>query len=260
MSVVTNGRLEYEMDSINVTYPDIGQVTYTGSYPLIVSNQWSPPTGPPEKGDVIVLEGKRYRILKLNNNIAELYGLYTVPAQQFGSSGAAKYFDSPIDKYLNETFYSELSDTIQNAIIEKQIAEDSFDQTSSTNAQYIYKNSDQVLYFKKLSDVYTYGTPQQGTRKCYLISLSAILNYCNATPGMTEDTTTFTKEIMDQLSPANTETIIFNTEANSADYHAAVAWQYNTGTNEFSIYYTPNLIAACPAFQIDLSKVKWRKV
>lgn len=42
MAIVTNGRLEYEMSAIDVTYPDIGKVTYRGSYPLIVSNQWRP--------------------------------------------------------------------------------------------------------------------------------------------------------------------------------------------------------------------------
>ena len=43
MAIVTNGRLEYEMSAIDVTYPDVGKVTYRGSYPLIVPNQWAPP-------------------------------------------------------------------------------------------------------------------------------------------------------------------------------------------------------------------------
>ena len=43
MAIVTNGRLEYEMSAIDVTYPDIGKVTYRGSTPCIVSNQWTPP-------------------------------------------------------------------------------------------------------------------------------------------------------------------------------------------------------------------------
>ena len=46
MAIVTNGRLEYEMSTIDVTYPDVGKVTYRGSYPLIVSNQWTPPAPP----------------------------------------------------------------------------------------------------------------------------------------------------------------------------------------------------------------------
>lgn len=43
MAIVTNGRLEYEMSTIDVTYPDIGKVTYTGSTPCIVPNNWAPP-------------------------------------------------------------------------------------------------------------------------------------------------------------------------------------------------------------------------
>lgn len=42
MAIVTNGRLEYEMSTIDVTYPDIGKVTYTGSTPCIVPNNWTP--------------------------------------------------------------------------------------------------------------------------------------------------------------------------------------------------------------------------
>lgn len=41
--IITNGRLEYLEATIDVTYPDIGEVTYRGSRPIIVSNQWTPP-------------------------------------------------------------------------------------------------------------------------------------------------------------------------------------------------------------------------
>ena len=56
MAIVTNGRLEYEMSTIDVTYPDIGKVTYRGSYPLIVSNQWTPPSK--EYTDCITFTGE----------------------------------------------------------------------------------------------------------------------------------------------------------------------------------------------------------
>ena len=55
MAIVTNGRLEYEMSAIDVTYPDIGKVTYRGSYPLIVSNQWRPA---PKQSDCLTFTGK----------------------------------------------------------------------------------------------------------------------------------------------------------------------------------------------------------
>ncbi len=41
--IITNGRLEYLEATIDVTYPDIGKVTYRGSQPIMVSNQWTPP-------------------------------------------------------------------------------------------------------------------------------------------------------------------------------------------------------------------------
>ena len=55
MAIVKNGRLEYEMSMIDVTYPDIGKVTYRGSYPLIVSNQWTPT---PKQSDCLTFTGK----------------------------------------------------------------------------------------------------------------------------------------------------------------------------------------------------------
>ena len=58
MAIVTNGRLEYEMSAIDVTYPDIGKVTYRGSYPLIVSNQWRPEKPPEEYTDCITFTGE----------------------------------------------------------------------------------------------------------------------------------------------------------------------------------------------------------
>ena len=210
----------------------------------------------PVKGDAIMLDGKRYRVLEVNDNVAELYGLYTITAQ----NPSIIYFGSETDTYLNETFYSELPESIQNAIIEKQIAEDSFHILSSEDeCDYYYKNNFGVQYIKKLKDAY--NPEQQGLRKCYLISLSTILKYCNATTDMTAQNTSFTEEIMDQLTPlGDSETIIFNTEADSADYHNAVVLQYSKTTEEFSVYYEGNgSMLACPAFQIDLSKVDWTK-
>lgn len=218
------------------------------------------PQEPPVKGDVIMLDGKRYRVLKVNDNIVELYGLYAIPPQQFGTRGDASYFNSPIDIYLNETFYSGLPESIQNAIIEKQIAEDSFTQVTlqSGEAAYCYKNNSENQYFKKLKDVY--APEQQGLRKCYLISLSTILEYCEATTDMTADTTSFTEKIMDQLTPFVVEYFVFNTEANSAETHAPVCLCYEKDTKTFHSYNTDQgVVAACPAFQIDLSNVDWTK-
>lgn len=210
----------------------------------------------PVKGDTIMLDEKRYRVLEVNDNVAELYGLYTITAQ----NPSIIYFGSETDTYLNETFYSELPKLIQDAIIEKYIAEDSFRvYFSEKECDYYYKNNSEVQYIKKLKDAYT--PEQQGLRKCYLISLSTILKYCNATTDMTAQNTSFTEEIMDQLTPLDdSETIVFNTEADSADYHAAVVLQYSKTTKEFSVYYEGDgSMPACPAFQIDLSKVDWTK-
>ena len=210
----------------------------------------------PVKGDTIILDGKRYRVLEVNDNVAELYGLYTITAQ----NPSIIYFGSETDTYLNETFYSELPKLIQDAIIEKYIAEDSFRVYFSENeCDYYYKNNSEVQYIKKLKDAY--NPEQQGLRKCYLISLSTILKYCNATTDMTAQNTSFTEEIMDQLTPLDdSETIVFNTEADSADYHAAVVLQYSKITKEFSVYYEGDgSMPACPAFQLDLSKVSWTK-
>lgn len=215
------------------------------------------PQEPPVKGDVIMLDGKQYRVLEINNNIAELYGLYTITSQEPNMN----YFGSKTDTYLNETFYSELPKSIQDAIVEKYIIEDSFRVYFSENeCDYYYKNNSGVQYLKQ-QDSYVNSSEQRGFRKCYLISLSTILKYCNATKDMTAQDTSFTEEVMDQLTPLDdSEAIVFITEADSADYHAEVVLQYSTTTKDFSAYYTDSgSVPACPAFQIDLSKVDWTK-
>ena len=64
MAIVTNGRLEYEMSEIDVTYPDVGKVTYRGSYPLIVPNTWTPPVK--EYTDCLTFVGKDGQDFTLN--------------------------------------------------------------------------------------------------------------------------------------------------------------------------------------------------
>lgn len=222
--------------------------------------EWAPAFLPmPVKGDLIMLDGKQYRVLKTNDTVAELYGLYTIPEQQFATGGTAAYFGSPIDTYLNETFYSELSASIQNAIVENQIAEDSFGIDNGTEKySYFYKNSSKIQKLNKLEDVYAFGEKkEEGVRKCYMISLSTILDYCNATLNMDENTTSFTEEIMDQLTPPSAETLFFNTETNSYSAHAPVCLAYIKSTKEFESTLIDTVGVACPAFQIDLSKVEW---
>lgn len=251
---ITAGDIKLKELSVKENGEYLPEDEYVGFNKVVVDVK---PKEMPVKGGLITLDGKQYRVLEINNNIAELYGLYTITSQDSNMN----YFGSKTDTYLNETFYSELPKSIQDAIVEKYIIEDSFRVYFSENeCDYYYKNDSGVQYLKQ-QDSYAGSSEQQGFRKCYLISLSTILKYCNATKDMTAQNTSFTEEVMDQLTPLDdSETIVFITEADSADYHADVVLQYSTTTKDFSVYYAGSgPVPACPAFQIDLSKVNWTK-
>lgn len=274
MAIVTNGRLEYEMSAIDVTYPDIGKVTYKGSYPLIVPNQWAPPSKMPVKGDLIMLDGKQYRVLKVNKNIAEVLCMYAANANIAFNSVSTNYNyyeNSDIDTYCNNTFYSGLSSTMKNAIVDKTFIQDSwiFRGGSSSLASYNakYRNiddgtiTDAVLSLMK--DKYHGG--KSLTRHCYCLSCQDVIDYLEVTTDMTSDNTTLTYEnIWKMFWNVTTYTAHENIWLRSA-FDADISSAYTVaGSQGYLIEGTVTskyvVHSAHPAFQIDLSKVDWVKV
>lgn len=262
MAIVTNSRLVYEMDSINVTYPDIGQVSYTGSYPLIVSNQWCPL----KKGDLIMLEGKQYRVLNINGSVAEVLAMYNaINSIPFGDIDSINtYANSDLDTYLSGTFYNSLPISIRNAIVKKVLQQDSWYYGSNSKAIAKYNGTYQTTNEYILSLISpTYG--KIINRTCYALSCQDVIDYLEVTPSMSSADTTLTSENIWKMfwnqttSPGDTYTSSWLCSARpSDDYDRVFAVDGVNGRLGVDIVGGSNAVR--PAFQIDLLKVEWSKV
>lgn len=256
--IITNGRLEYLEATIDVTYSDIGEVTYRGSRPIIVSNQWRP-TIMPAKGDLIMLDGKQYRVLKMNDTVAEVLAMYDASiAIAFGNSNI--YAGESLDTYCNNTFYSGLSSAMKSAIIDKTFTQDSWSRPSSVPASSYYTGtySSETYYL-------TLGNTAFGpsiTRHCYALSVQDVLYYLEATTSMTTANTTLTSVNLWKMfwnQTASSESTSLWLRSANADNSTRIFYIIDNNAHLFTDAFIEKH-AVRPAFQIDLSKVDWEKV
>ena len=262
--IITNGRLEYLEATIDVTYPDIGEVTYRGSRPIIVSNQWIPPVKMPVKGDLIMLDGKQYRVLKMNDTVAEVLYMYEV-GSWFSTSDSNVYKDSELDVYLSKTFYNSLSSDIQAAIVDKTFTQDSWDYsltigTTTGSLKYIGDIPTTYNGYYEISLVSTtFGVPI--TRKCYALSVQDVIDYLDVTTEMTAaNTTLISKNLWEMFWNQTTRTSqrvwLRSAKVKFSDRAFWVLGDSGCVTHNR----TQDTFGTRPAFQIDLSKVDWTKV
>lgn len=262
MAIVTNGRLEYEMSAIDVTYPDIGKVTYRGSYPLIVSNQWIPQAKMPVKGDLITIEDKQYRVLKINNSVAEVLAMYNAATSQDFDASKYKnvYVNSPLDVYLSQTFYNSLSTTMQNAIVAKTFQQDSWLKGGDSSAIAEYNGTYQTTNNYTLSLISTtFGASI--SRKCYVLSCQDVIDYLEVTTSMGSADTTLTSENVCRMfwnQTSSPESIYPWLRSASSENDSTAFYVYG-----YAGYLVSNRVetdhSVRPAFQIDLSKIAWTK-
>lgn len=171
------------------------------------------------------------------------------------------YENSALDTYCNSTFYNSLSTAIQNAIIEKTFAQDSWyinDKSSSGGSgnpiyQGIYPPSNYYRLGLKSAAV-----GNSITRKCYAPSIQDIIDYLNVTPAMTTTDTTLTstniyKMLWNQTAP--NKIYIWLRSADTADSSWACA--FNTYKGNFSSGDVAASSPTHPVFQIDLLKIDY---
>lgn len=254
--IITNGRLEYLEATIDVTYPDIGKVTYRGSRPLIVSNQWTPPVKMPAKGDLIMLDGKQYRVLKMTDTVAEVLAMYDANSSiEFGASDT--YKDSTIDTYCNSTFYNGLPMAMKSAIVDKTFTQDNWYTVSSgpETPYYTMTHGTRVQYLRYIG---YHGVSI--TRHCYCLSVQDVLDYLEATPSMDASNTTITHDNVLKMvwtqKPDDTKYIWLCSTNNSFNYAFFIS------SISMPMDYTDPSYKQIvrPAFQIDLSKIEWAPV
>lgn len=221
------------------------------------------------KGDLITIENKQYRVLNVNDTIAEVLAMYDAStSQQFnatsktvvftGGATGQKYQGSDLDTYLNETFFATLSATMQAAIVPKAINQDMwyFDSTKPRSGTYyhITYGSDNLYYFDNKKGT-AYGTAEVGSRNVYALGVRDILDYLSVTANGD-----FTDTDIWQMFWNRSTSISENIWLRSAYHNYSTAALYADGAygNLFSSNYN-NINRARPAFQIDLSKIAYTK-
>lgn len=215
----------------------------------------------PNKGDIITMDSKQYRVLKVNGSVAEVLCMYDANSSitfdtqpQYNNTYAGKN----IDTYCNNTFYSGLSASMKSAIVDKTFTQDSWAMPFSapTEPHYTEKYNSGIYYLTLENAAFGASI----TRHCYCLSVQDVLDYLEATTSMGASDTT--------LTDTNIWTLFWNaTTSQSMDIWLRTADSINP-KRVFNVkaekgYLGPTFpdfaFAARPAFQIDLSKVEWSK-
>lgn len=217
----------------------------------------------PNKGDIITLDSKQYRVLKVNGTVAEVLCMYDANSSiKFDSASSGynnTYAEKNIDAYCNNTFYSGLSSAMKSAIVDKTFTQDSWEWASSvpTELHYTGKYGSSTYYLTLVNAAYGSSI----IRHCYCLSIQDVLDYLEATTSMGTSDTTLTDANVWQMfwnvttSPSGK--FIWLRTAKSSDSRSAFSVLSNLG--RLDIYYVNIIGAARPAFQIDLSKIAWSK-
>lgn len=216
----------------------------------------------PAKGDLITIESKQYRVLKITNTVAEVLAMYDSSASQaFNTSvNSNVYANSSLDVYLSRTFYNSLSTAMQNAIVAKTFQQDSWRWKGGTSAIANYAGTFQPTNNYTLSLMST-TYDSSISRKCYALSCQDVIDYLEVTTSMSAADTTLTSEnvwrmFWNQITSPGTifpwlRSAYSGTTGTALYANGAYGYLNNSDVDYKS--------AVRPAFQIDLSKIEWTK-
>lgn len=233
--------------------------TYDGSYENIVDVV---------KGDLITIENKQYRVLKVSGTIVEVLAMYDASTSQkfnatsktvvfTGGATGQQYQGSDLDTYLNETFFATLSATMQAAIVPKAINQDMWYYSSDSSGGTYYHQtfgSSNRYYFDNQNGT-SYGTAEVGSRNVYALSVKDVIDYLGVSVGGV-----FTDRDMWQMFWNRSTSIseyIWLRSAFSGNSVAPFCIYGSRGYLGDNYYYS--VYRARPAFQIDLSKIAYTK-
>lgn len=231
----------------------------------------------PEKGQIITMNlngtNKQYRVLKVNDTIAEVLAMYEYSTSQTWKSSYSsnkvtfsnnksgqKYDQCDLDIALNSNFYNTLSSEAKIAIVAKNLTQDIWYWSNSGDPDYTGTYGTSVPGTSTYTISNANGTYPIGDRNIYALSVQDVIDYLND-ENMRVDKTAI-------LRNQNTWKMFWNTETKpttvtqpwlrsaNADYSSgALSVSGRDGRLFSSSAY--DTYAARPAFQIDLSKVSW---
>lgn len=234
--------------------------TYDGSYENIIDVA---------KGDLITIENKQYRVLKVTGTIVEVLAMYDAnTSQKFNAtsktvafSGGAtgqKYQGSDLDTYLNETFFATLSATMQAAIAPKAINQDMWNYTGGVPSSGTYYNqtygSNNRYYFDNQNGT-AYGTAEVGSRNVYALSVKDVIDYLGVSAGGDFADTDVWYMFWNRSTSIN-EYIWLRSAYRSGSNYAFYVNGHNGNLDDNNCSIGNR---ARPAFQIDLSKIAYTK-
>ena len=244
---------------------------YRDSEPsAVVSVTKGPAVVMPNKGDIITLDSKQYRVLKTEGTVAEVLCMYDSNSRVKFDSASSRYNNTyagkSLDTYCNQTFYNSLSSTMQNAIVAKTFQQDEWWRdfgTSGGTGNPIY----QGIYDTTGSNGYRVGLTNatKGTsisRKCYVLSCQDVIDYLEVTPSMDITNTTLTvsnirKMFWNQTTSISSFPWLRSARAGQSKTDEAFGVSGTLGC--LDSFRVDNGRKIRPAFQIDLSKIAWSK-
>ena len=222
------------------------------------------------KGDIITIENKQYRVLNVNDTVAEVLTMYDASTSQVfnatsktvafsGGKTGQQYQGSDLDTYLNTTFFATLSATMQAAIVPKAISQDMwgynnvkpsrgtyYNQTYGSNNRYYHDNSSGV----------SYGTAEVGSRKVYALSFRDVLDYLGVPENGDFTDTDIWQMFWNDKSSHSGQNLWLRSdyEIRSTD---VLRVHGTSGRCDYETYSYSYRVR--PAFQIDLSKIAYTK-
>lgn len=239
-------RSEAQQGTIKLVDSKGNEKTCIGTKHIMLSNQWKPV----RKADIITIEGKDYRVLKVNKNIAEVFAMYN-SADEINSNSVEKYEDSTLDTYYNTTFYATLSAQLKASIVDKTFRQDSWSRRGS-KMRYYGVDTNGHYTTGLVSD--TYG--DEIIRHCYAISMQDIIDYLEVTTNMNYDNTTLTAENVRKMiwnrsyNVGSKKFVLRSAQTTAKVMYVAESLGSTTGG-------TTAMTILRPAFQIDLSKIDY---
>ena len=152
----------------------------------------------PNKGEIIYLDDKPYKVLSTNGTQVKLLCMYDMPLKDYNSTSritdeygqeGQKYADSILDNYLNGDnegdFYHSLPDAIKSAIVPQVVTQSMYKDTF-LNAQQDTGFNFQYNWGSYINLAYV-GSATIGTRNVYSLGLEDIFEYYSDDNTVTSD-------------------------------------------------------------------------
>lgn len=218
----------------------------------------------PSKGNLITIEDKSYRVMKIDGTTALLMANYSigtmamysssVTTTSFGSITGAKYEGSDIDTHLNTTYYNSLSIALKSAIIPTNIKQSMYNVKWGTD----YTNLKMTTYD---GTVYSAGKVAEidisSPRNIFVLDLDDIAEYYSGI-------STITSSMLGELLLADKNDTWLRSSTDMTNYFRIFSGNYAESIYGPCLVYgaggTKTIVNVVPAFYIDLSKIEYKKI